>query len=149
MTIFTTIAICAIVSVVVSTAVFYLLSTDEVFLDNKFSKLWSRVQKADSKVDRISRDVSALEDDIHFHEHRLDDRYRAESHMMSILGIDEMHFNDIDQQTLITYKTGKKDLINWNDMKIFIPLKEVSTNKAVIDFKGRAYSYNKPVSTEF
>lgn len=148
MTILTTIIICAVVSAIVSTIVYFLLATDEDILQDKFSKLWSRVQKGESKLDRLAREMDRQM------ESAISDIYETRQVFTSITGYAHMDKNSKTNDIIAEHKDGSLDLILLDTIPAtIIPLKEKKLTKdsgmATIKFEGRVYEYKKPVSTEF
>lgn len=148
MTILTTILISLFVSILVSIIIYLIMATDEDIINDKFSKLWSRVQKNESKLDRLAREMDRQI------ESAMSDIYETRQVFTSITGYAHMDKNSKTNDIIAEHKDGSLDLILLDTIPAtIIPLKEKKLTKdsgmATIKFEGRVYEYKKPVSTEF
>ena len=129
--------------------VFTALSTDEEIINDKFSKLWSRVQKNESKLDRLARSQEAQSEQL------TSDIYETRQVFTSITGYAHMDKNNKTNDIIAERKDGSYDLICLDTIPAsIIPLKEKKqlekkNDMATVKFEGRVFEYKKPVSMEF
>lgn len=148
MTILTTILISLFVSILVSIIIYLIMATDEEVIQDKFSKLWSRVQKNESRLDFIAKEMNRQI------AKAIEDIYETRQVFTSITGYAHMDKNNKTNDIIAERKDGSFDLICLDTIPAsIIPLKEKKLTKdsgmATIKFEGKVYEYKKPVSTEF
>lgn len=125
------------------------MATDEEVIQDKFSKLWSRVQKGESKLDRLAREMDRQI------ESAISDIYETRQVFTSITGYAHMDKNSKTNDIIAERKDGSFDLICLDTIPAsIIPLKEKKqidkkNDMATVKFEGRVFEYKKLVSTEF
>lgn len=126
-----------------------LMATDEEVIQDKFSKIWSRVQKNESRLDRLARSQEVQAEQL------TSDIYETRQVFTSITGYAHMDKNNKTNDIIAERKDGSFYIICLDTIPAsIIPLKEKKqidkkNDMATVKFEGRVFEYKKPVSTEF
>ena len=145
-----TLIIVAIISFVVATITYNWLNGNAIErMRESCSKMWTRIQKAEAKIDRENRQTHQ---EFHRMAQGVTDTRSIFTTLTGYVGID---FNSKTKQIVATNKKGEHFLLDTNFLPAkMIPLKlrkvtKESANLATLDYKGQVFEYKKPVDTDF
>lgn len=145
-----TLFIVALVTFIVTVITFQWLEGNAVErMRESCSKMWTRIQKAEAKIDRENRQTHQ---EFHLMASGITDTRSIFTTLTGYVGID---FNSKTKQIIATNKKGEHFLLDTNFLPAkMIPLKlrkvtKESVGLATLDYKGQVFEYKKPVDTDF